>query len=256
MPKLRLLTVALSAALLTTPAFAGNGHNGTDRGTPPTAAEMLDALPISAPLDTTESDNLLFMREEERLARDVYLQFDSVWEQAPPFAGVAQSEQQHMDVLALLLERYGLAEPSDPTLSGVYANATLQEFYNNATVTGAESLLAALRIGALIEETDIADLTAAIAATDNVDLQEVYGHLQRGSRNHLRAYVSEIERQGGDAYVAQSLTQEEVDAIVAEPMERGGPGHGGMMPPPDGMGTGTPPEGMMSGGSHRGANGN
>lgn len=161
------------------------------------------------------------MREEERVARDVYLHFDSLWN-APPFAGIAQSEQQHTDAIKVQMDRYNVVDLSDPTVNGVFANAALQQLYDELSVKGEATLLAALNVGALIEEVDIADLEAAIAATENVDLQQVYGNLLRGSRNHLRAYVTEIERQGGDAYVAQHLTQDAVDEIVTAPMERGG----------------------------------
>jgi hypothetical protein len=215
----RILTISLVSLLIATPAFAGNGR-GASHPTPAVAA------PVTATLTAAESATLLFMREEERVARDVYLHFDALWV-APPFAGIAQSEQQHMDAIKLQMDRYGLADVSDPTVNGVFADATLQQLYNDLSVKGEATLLAALNVGALIEEVDIADLEDAIAATENLDLQHVYGNLLRGSRNHLRAFVAEIERQGGDAYVAQHLTQEAVDEIVTAPMERGGRGGAG-----------------------------
>lgn len=218
----RLLPIALTALLTATPAaFAGNG-----RGAAPTTPPVQPTVqPVTTTLSADESATLVFMREEERVARDVYLQFDTLWN-APPFAGIAQSEQQHMDAIKLQMDRYGVADISDPTVNGVFANTALQQLYNDLTVKGEATLLAALNVGALIEEVDIADLEDAIAATENVDLQQVYGHLLRGSRNHLRAFVAEIERQGGDAYVAQHLTQDAVDEIVSAPMERGGPRDG------------------------------
>ncbi len=79
----------------------------------------------------------------------------------------------------------------------------------------------ALQVGALIEEVDIEDLQLAIEETDNADLQNAYDNLMRGSRNHLRAFVAEIERTGV-VYEAQHLDQTIVDAILDGPVERGG----------------------------------
>ncbi|MBK1694612.1 hypothetical protein CKO09_07660 [Chromatium weissei] len=239
----RLLPIALTAVLTATPAaFAGNG-----RGAPPAPPVQPAVQPVTATLSATEAATLLFMREEERVARDVYLQFDTLWAAAPPFAGIAQSEQKHMDAIKTQIDRYGLTDPSDPTLNGVFANTTLQELYDSLILKGEATLLAALNVGALIEEVDIADLEDAIAATENTDLEQVYENLLRGSRNHLRAFVAEIERQGGDAYIAQHLTQEAVNDIVTTPMERGDSRNGGNDMNADGRGAGS----QGAGGSRR-----
>mgnify|MGYP000001723100 CR=1 FL=1 len=78
---------------------------------------------------------------------------------------------------------------------------------------GSESLLEALHVGAYIEELDIGDLRAAIERTDEVLLINAYENLLAGSRNHLRAFVSQINALGVD-YVAQVLDQDDVNAIV------------------------------------------
>lgn len=126
-----------------------------------------------------------------------------------------------METLKSAMDRYGLTDPSDPDVVGVYADSSLNELYETLMEKGTVSYMEALHIGALIEEVDIADLDEAITRTDNPDLQTIYANLQRGSRNHLRAFVAEIERLGGEAYEAQELDQETVDAIVDSPMERG-----------------------------------
>jgi len=118
----------------------------------------------------------------------------------------------------------GLADPSDPDAVDIYADSSLNDLYEKLIAKGAVFYMEALNVGALIEEVDIADLDEAIARTDNPDLQTIYANLQRGSRNHLRAFVAEIERLGGEAYEAQELDQKTVDAIVDSPMERGGQG--------------------------------
>lgn len=130
-----------------------------------------------------------------------------------------------MATLKSAMDRYGLDDSSDPEVVGVYADPTLNDLYETLMKRGMmdTTYMEALRVGALIEEVDIADLDEAIARTDNPDLQTIYANLQRGSRNHLRAFVAEIERQGVN-YEAQALEQDTVNAIVDAPMERGGQG--------------------------------
>lgn len=208
----RLLPIALTAILTAAPVL-GAGPQGRQ----PTQ-------PILADLDAGETADLIFMREEERLARDVYLAMDDRWQQLP-FENIAWSEQKHMDTVKVAMDRYDLEDPSDPNNSGFFNDPNLQQLYTDLIARGDASYLEALKVGALIEEVDIEDLENAILTTDNLDLQTMYGNLLRGSRNHLRAFVAEIERQG-DVYEAQHLDPAVVDAIVDSPMERGGNGGG------------------------------
>ncbi|AFL75782.1 DUF2202 domain-containing protein [Thiocystis violascens] len=207
-----LLPLALAAILNAAPAI----------GAGPRSAQPVQ--PILADLESTEAEALLFMREEERLARDVYLVMDELW-QALPFANIALSEQKHMDSVKSMMDKYDLTDPSNPNEPGVFANPELQALYSQLIDDGDESYLAALRVGALIEEVDIEDLQNVSAATENPALQTLYGNLLRGSRNHLRAFASEIERQGV-VYEAQVLDPTELNAILDTPMERGGQGKG------------------------------
>jgi tRNA isopentenyl-2-thiomethyl-A-37 hydroxylase MiaE len=108
----------------------------------------------------------------------------------------------------------------------VFTNAQLAGLYTQLVMQGQKSLLDALQVGAFIEETDIADLQKAIAGTIHMDIANIYENLMKGSRNHLRAFVGQIESQGV-AYTAQALPQAEVDAIVNSPNERGNANGGG-----------------------------
>ncbi|MFD2111553.1 DUF2202 domain-containing protein [Thiorhodococcus fuscus] len=210
----RLIPFALTAILFAAPVLSAGPHgNGSGPGTGPGQVTL-------NPLDTQEASTLLFMREEERLARDVYLGMDDLW-QLLPFENIAQSEQKHMDAIKNAMDNYGLEEPSDPNQTGVYTDGSLQQFYLDLMARGETSYLEALHVGALIEEVDIQDLEGAIVETGNQDLQNIYSNPLRGSRNHLRIFVSTIESQGV-VYEAQSMDQDAVDAIVDTPMERGG----------------------------------
>jgi len=85
---------------------------------------------------------------------------------------------------------------------------------------GQTSLIGALTVGATIEDLDIADLQQRIAATDNADIALVFGELMKGSRNHLRAFISQLTKQGV-TYTPQYITQAEFDAIVNSATEKG-----------------------------------
>lgn len=172
------------------------------------------ALPHSlmAQLDPTETDHLLWMREEEKLARDTYLTLHDTWG-LNVFSNIARSEQRHMDALRTQLDLFGLQDPVLDDSIGVFNDATLSGLYLDLTGRGAVSSLEALQVGAYIEELDIADLWEAIDQTDEPSLISTYENLLSGSRNHLRSFVSQIASTG-TAYEAQYLTQEQVEAIV------------------------------------------
>ncbi len=172
-----------------------------------------------ATLSSLEKQDLTFMREEEKLARDVYLALYEQWG-LTPFSNISSSEQQHMDALLQLLKKYRL--PATGLVLGEFANKELQALYNTLIEQGARSDVDALQVGGIIEETDILDLQDALARNDNTDIDTVYGRLQCGSRNHLRAFAGVLKAITGQDYLAQVMTQQDVDAILAAPRERCG----------------------------------
>jgi hypothetical protein len=172
-------------------------------------------------LDAAERDALVFMREEEKLARDVYQTLGAKWN-LPVFSNIASSEQTHMDSLKTLLDRYGVADPVATNGVGVFANADLQKLYNDLIAQGNVSIANALKVGAAIEEIDIRDLDARLAKTDNADIQLVFENLKRGSRNHLRSFTAQLKNQTGETYAPQYLDRATYDAIINGSTETGG----------------------------------
>ncbi|WP_456421416.1 DUF2202 domain-containing protein [Thermococcus sp.] len=172
-----------------------------------------------APLSQDEIDGLLYMVEEEKLARDVYL---TLYDQTglTVFRNIANSEQRHMDAVLGLIEKYNLTAPDTLDQVGVFQNEELQSLYNQLVQMGSQSTEDALKVGALIEETDIEDLEKWISETDNEDIKQVYSNLMKGSENHLRAFVGQLEAMGVN-YTAQVLPQEQVDEILSS-----APAHG------------------------------
>lgn len=174
----------------------------------------------SAQLSASAEETLIFMREEEKVARDIYRVLSEQWG-VRVFSNITQSEQKHMDAIGRKLSQYGIQDPITNDATGAFTNPELKQIYQDLQSRGSLSLQEALQVGAFIEEFDIRDLKQAINETSQADLIKVYENLLRGSRNHLRAFVGQIEGQG-TAYTAQVLSAEEVDAIVSTSMERGG----------------------------------
>ena len=171
------------------------------------------AATSTATLTAGEKADLTFMREEEKLARDVYLTLYDVWG-TTVFANIATSEQQHMDAILSLLITYKLPDPTVGKMVGEFVNAELQALYNTLIERGKRSALDALLVGGIIEETDIVDLNAAIATARPSNIDKVYTNLLNGSYNHLRAFASNIQALTGQPYQAQVVSQDIVDSIL------------------------------------------
>jgi hypothetical protein len=146
----------------------------------------------AAGLTDDEIDWLTYMREEEKLARDVYIFLNAKW-QSPVLNNISQSEQAHMEAVKTLLDKYRVPDPAKSTAQGIFVNPHLQQLYNELIQQGSASLVEALRVGVLIEGTDIDDLNAAIASASHKDIKTVYSNLLQGSLNHLDAFCSNLE---------------------------------------------------------------
>lgn len=135
---------------------------------------------------------LTYMREEEKLARDVYLSLSNKWNM-PVFARIAASEQIHMNAVKTLLVRYGVPDPVAGMAPGEFSDLYgFEDTYAELTEQGSASKAAALGVGVHIEETDIEDLNKAIAATTHRDIRTVYTNLRNGSSRHLAAFESRL----------------------------------------------------------------
>lgn len=175
----------------------------------------LNSVNEEAELTAEEIEGILFMREEEKLARDVYLYLYEIYP-LRPFLNISKSEQAHMDAIKYLIDTFGLEDPVGENLEGVFQNEELQELYNDLIEQGSTSEEEALKVGALIEEVDIIDLQAELdSIAQNEEVIRVYTNLCNASENHLRAFSRVLSRYGVE-YVPLKLSQEEFDRILAE----------------------------------------
>ncbi len=179
----------------------------------PMTAEASDdqAAEPQTELADTDVAGLLWMREEEQLAHDVYTVLGEEWG-LRIFRNIAQAEQRHIDRVVGLLTEFGIDDPMADQPAGSFTIPEIQDFYDQLVVDGRTSLVAALEVGALIEETDIVDLRAR--ATDIEAIQTTYDELEQGSQNHLRAFVSQLDARD-ISYRPTLLDPADYAAIVA-----------------------------------------
>jgi hypothetical protein len=142
--------------------------------------------PTALALTQADADSILYIKQEEKVARDAYQALHALWGHTT-FANIAESEQRHMDAMDGLIARYKLTDTT-PAAAGEFTIEELQALYDALVAFGSESLENALLVGVLIEETDIADLQAAIRATKEKPVKNVLNNLLDGSYNHLDAF--------------------------------------------------------------------
>ena len=203
-----LMAFTLAAALVFSNIVMAGARPAVSASTGGCAA--ISSLPYQD-VDDAEKADLMYMREEEKLAHDVYLTLYNKWKHRT-FSNIARSEQQHTDAIKSLLDKYTLEDPYIATV-GVFSNEELQTLYDELIAAGNISLTEAFRVGATIEDLDIYDLKDAVSATDNSDIRTVYRNLKKGSENHLKTFVSQLARYG-ETYQAQYLSEEEIEAVV------------------------------------------
>ena len=179
---------------------------------------LIAGIPRST-LSEEEKTGLLQMREEEKLARDVYITLADTWG-IPMFSNISRAEQVHTDAVKVLLDRYGLEDPVKNDKVGVFTSIEIKKLYDDLVRKGKNSLIDALIVGATIEDLDIKDLDDLIANSDSEDIIVTYNNLNKGSRNHMRAFARQISNRGG-SYDPQFISEAEFENILSSPHERG-----------------------------------
>ena len=188
-------------------------------------------------LDYNEQTHLIFMREEEKLARDVYIKLSAMYPDHPIFGKIDDSEHRHTEAVRAMIEKYGLVDPSTNDNVGVFTGEDygwyFTEKFSELIERASISELEALYVGAFIEELDMMDINQCPKVivetdneindvsecgnvyTDNADVANLYASLLDGSDSHLEAYVRNIESYIGKGnYQAQVLPQAQVDELL------------------------------------------
>ncbi len=191
----------------------------------------------NATLDANEQTHLMFMREEEKLARDVYLKLGEMYPNSRIFGKIDDSEQRHTIAVKEMIEQYGLEDPNTNDNVGAFTGKDYGEYftekYNLLVKRASISELEALYVGAFFEELDMQDINQCPKViveadndindvsecgkvyTDNKDVENLYDSLLDGSDSDLAGYVKNIEKHTGKgSYQAQVLPQEQVDEML------------------------------------------
>lgn len=206
------ILITLTMVLIAANLFSyrnGRGNNGNNGYM---AETYINTLPFEE-ISEIEKEALLKMREEEKMARDVYRFLYDRWG-LRIFDNISQAEQTHMNAVKILLTKYSIADPVTDDSAGKFTDPELLKLYEQLIVKGNISLTEALFVGATIEDVDIFDIQNYQLKVDNMDILFVFGNLKKGSENHMRAFTRQLGRYNLK-YKAQYITQEELEAILS-----------------------------------------
>ena len=148
---------------------------------------VLPAQAATPTVSATTKAQLIYLVEEEKLARDVYAALDAV-SVSPKFKNISGSEQTHMDAVAVLLKTYGIKNPTIGKAAGEFTDKSLTALYKTLVAKGKLSELDAISVGILIEKKDLADLATLAKTVKKADIKLTLANLKKGSENHLAAF--------------------------------------------------------------------
>ena len=173
--------------------FQSRGNTNLQRG-PGCCGPQTQAVGgfATGTLSSVESQGLIYMRQEEKLARDVYLTLGEQWNLAL-FANIAKAESRHMAAIGNLLARYNLPDPVANDVRGQFADQRFTKLYQDLVASGSQSATDALRVGVQVEKLDIADLQADLNTAKQQDIRKVYQNLLKGSQQHLRTFTAQLK---------------------------------------------------------------
>jgi len=221
-----LFNIGCGASTGTTTGYSENISGDYHQPTTSQYQNTTTPSPSYQQLSQREIEDILFLREEEKLARDVYLEMYDLYKHRV-FANISKSEQVHMNKVKQLIDMYKLPDPVAETgdRRGVFKNHELQNLYHQLVSKGRKSLADALEVGAEIEDLDIADIENRKRNTRNPYLLSVYNMLEKGSENHLRAFVFNLKRLG-HSYQPKYISIDKFNEIISRSMKGRGRGRG------------------------------
>lgn len=207
-------------------AYARTGYTQVfDEDIDSTFTHRLGIETDTSALNDAETAGLTKMREEEKLARDVYQALGEKWN-VPVFKNIAVSESRHTEAVKSLLSAHHVVDPVTNDTRGVFQNAELAKLYTELVARGSASMVEAYKVGAYIEDLDIADLEKEIASVTHEDIRVVYEHLQSGSENHMRAFNRNIEIATGETYTPSFISKDALEIILDSENSTMGMGRG------------------------------
>lgn len=143
-------------------------------------------------LTQEQKDTLVFIYQEEKVARDVYIQLGDAYPTYEIYQSIKLSEQQHIDAVQKLCEKYNVdISFIDEDSVGEFVLYELQNLHDTLITQGMLSEISGLMVGEYIEITDIEDLEKAEIGMP-ADVVQVFENLKEGSSKHLAAFKKAI----------------------------------------------------------------
>ncbi len=137
-------------------------------------------------LTDVQKQTLADQAEKEKLSHDVYVAyFESTGDYR--FERVAQSEEQHLEALRNLMDRYDVTDPTRGLDEGEFKTDAVDAAYDDYLDEG-DGLAGALKAARAVEKDDIAGLEQAAEGLHAPDAEQVYEHLTRASEMHLQVF--------------------------------------------------------------------
>jgi len=174
-------------------------------------AALCGTCDFSGTLNDEEVAGLMEMREEEKLAREVYRAFYAKYNYRV-FGNISKSENAHASAVLYLINGFGLTDPT-PVADTEFANSLFTEMFAQCILSGSASLVEALKTGALIEETDINDLQNHLIITENTNVKRVYTNLLKASKFHLKVFSNSL-KMVNETYTPKVISIEEYNEIL------------------------------------------
>ena len=158
------------------------------------SSDSSDSIIEITQLTEDQKDDLFYIYQEEKLARDVYRTLGEEYPEANTFAYIQLSEQRHIDAVEELCVKYGVdISAVNEDVTGEFVLLELEELYDYLVIVGMDSLPAALQVGIDIEILDITDLDERAVGMPS-DVVRVFGNLKEGSQNHLEAFTYALSK--------------------------------------------------------------
>ncbi len=192
-----LLLVLGVFGLVGTASLYGLSNNSNDNLVPlsgsdasPSQTEIAESKDEQVLPKSSTEEQLLYLIEEEKLAHDVYTVMYQKYG-ANVFGNILQSESTHQDRVLALLQARDIADPRSDEV-GIFKNQELQKLYNDLIEQGSKSAAEAYKVGVVIEEKDIADISMQLATATEQDIIPSLESLRNASENHLRAFNKQL----------------------------------------------------------------
>lgn len=164
-------------------------------------------------LTTAEVSAVVDLVDKEKYLRDIYIKLFEYWSE-PILEKSAAIKHENLLQLINLFTSYGYLDPIQGLIVGDFNSGALDTAFATAVVTGTETAYKGLRLLGKLEETNIQTLTPYINNTDKPKVKTLLTQIREDSFVALQKVAARITVITGSPYVAQVLTQAQVDKIL------------------------------------------